>query len=51
MKLVDLSLSLDLVDYLKLLLQAIAEQSRIVRLPLNQVGSLNKINREINKFA
>ena len=31
------------------ILQAIAEQSRIVRLPLNQVGSLNKINREINK--
>ena len=26
------------------ILQAIAEQSRIVRLPLNQVGSLNKIN-------
>jgi RNA polymerase primary sigma factor len=32
------------------ILQAIAEQSRIVRLPLNQVGSLNKINNEINKF-
>ena len=32
------------------ILQAIAEQSRIVRLPLNQVGSLNKINREMNKF-
>ena len=31
-------------------LQAIAEQSRIVRLPLNQVGSLNKVNHEINKF-
>ena len=30
------------------ILQAIAEQSRIVRLPLNQVGSLN--NHEINKF-
>ena len=27
-----------------------AEQSRIVRLPLNQVGSVNKINRELNKF-
>jgi RNA polymerase primary sigma factor len=27
------------------LLQALAEQSRIVRLPLNRVGSLNKINR------
>ena len=32
------------------ILQAIAEQSRIVRLPLNQVGSLNKINREINQI-
>lgn len=32
------------------ILQAIAEQSRIVRLPLNQVGSLNKINHEISKF-
>ena len=32
------------------ILQAIAEQSRIVRLPLNQVGSVNKINREINRF-
>lgn len=32
------------------ILQAIAEQSRIVRLPLNQVGSLNKINHEINTF-
>ena len=32
------------------ILQAIAEQSRIVRLPLNQVGSLNKINHEINCF-
>lgn len=32
------------------ILQAIAEQSRIVRLPLNQVGSLNKVNLEINKF-
>ena len=32
------------------ILQAIAEQSRIVRLPLNQVGSVNKINRERNKF-
>ena len=26
-------------------MQALAEQSRIVRLPLNRVGSLNKINR------
>ena len=32
------------------ILQAIAEQSRIVRLPLNQVGALNKVNHEINKF-
>ena len=32
------------------ILQATAEQSRIVRLPLNQVGSLNKVNQEINKF-
>ena len=32
------------------ILQAIAEQSRIVRLPLNQVGSVNKINREVNRF-
>lgn len=32
------------------ILQAIAEQSRIVRLPLNLVGSVNKINRELNKF-
>ena len=30
------------------ILQAIAEQSRIVRLPLNQVGSLNKLSHEIN---
>ncbi|MCL1867690.1 MAG: sigma-70 family RNA polymerase sigma factor [Paludibacter sp.] len=32
------------------ILQALAEQSRIVRLPLNQVGSLNKINKEASKF-
>jgi RNA polymerase primary sigma factor len=32
------------------ILQAIAEQSRIVRLPLNQVGMLSKINHEINRF-
>lgn len=32
------------------ILQAIAEQSRIVRLPLNQVGSVNKINKLLNKF-
>jgi RNA polymerase primary sigma factor len=32
------------------ILQAISEQSRIVRLPLNQVGSMNKINRVLNQF-
>ncbi len=32
------------------ILQALAEQSRIVRLPLNQVGSLNKINKAFSKF-
>jgi RNA polymerase primary sigma factor len=32
------------------ILQAIAEQSRIVRLPLNQVSSVNKINHVLNKF-
>ena len=32
------------------ILQALAEQSRIVRLPLNQVGSLNKITKELSKF-
>jgi len=32
------------------ILQALAEQSRIVRLPLNQVGSLNKINKALAKF-
>ncbi len=32
------------------ILKAIAEQSRIVRLPLNQVGSLNKVNQESNRF-
>ena len=32
------------------ILQAIAEQSRIVRLPLNQIGSLNKINKTSSKF-
>lgn len=32
------------------ILQALAEQSRIVRLPLNQVGSLNKINKALSKF-
>lgn len=32
------------------ILQAIAEQSRIVRLPLNQVGSVHKINKMLNQF-
>ncbi|MFI3258931.1 MAG: RNA polymerase sigma factor RpoD/SigA [Rikenellaceae bacterium] len=32
------------------ILQALAEQSRIVRLPLNQVGSLNKINKAMARF-
>ena len=32
------------------ILQAIAEQSRLVHLPLNQVGAVNKINRMLNKF-
>ena len=32
------------------ILQAIAEQSRIVRLPLNQIGSVNRINKMLNRF-
>ena len=32
------------------ILQALAEQSRIVRLPLNQIGSLNKINKAFSRF-
>ncbi|MDY3090638.1 MAG: RNA polymerase sigma factor RpoD/SigA [Porphyromonas sp.] len=32
------------------ILQALAEQSRIVRLPLNQVGTLNKIQKALAKF-
>ena len=32
------------------ILQAIAEQSRVVRLPLNQVGALSKIQNQIAKF-
>ena len=32
------------------ILQALAEQSRIVRLPLNQVGSMNKINKAYQRF-
>jgi RNA polymerase primary sigma factor len=31
-------------------LQALAEQARIVRLPLNQVGSLNKINKAFSRL-
>jgi RNA polymerase primary sigma factor len=32
------------------ILQALAEQSRIVRLPLNKIGSINKINRTFIKL-
>ena len=32
------------------ILQALAEQSRIVRLPLNQVSAVNKITKAITKF-
>ncbi len=32
------------------ILQALAEQSRIVRLPLNKVGSLNKINKAFSSL-
>ena len=32
------------------ILQAIAEQSRIVRLPLNQVSSVNKISQVLSRF-
>lgn len=32
------------------ILQALAEQSRIIKLPMNQVGSVSKINREVNRF-
>ena len=32
------------------ILQALAEQSRIVRLPLNKIGSLNKINKEFARL-
>jgi RNA polymerase primary sigma factor len=32
------------------ILQAIAEQSRIVRLPLNKIGTLNKIHKAFNKL-
>lgn len=32
------------------ILQAMAEQARIVRLPLNKIGSINKINKAFNKL-
>ena len=32
------------------IMQALAEQSRIVRLPLNQIGSLNRINKAFSRF-
>ncbi|MBQ9357309.1 MAG: RNA polymerase sigma factor RpoD/SigA [Prevotella sp.] len=32
------------------IIQAISDQSRLVRLPLNQVGSVNKVNRAVSKF-
>ncbi|MCK5824770.1 MAG: sigma-70 family RNA polymerase sigma factor [Ichthyobacteriaceae bacterium] len=32
------------------ILQALAEQSRIVRLPLNKIGSINKINKEFARL-
>ena len=32
------------------ILQSLAEQSRIVRLPLNQVGSLNKISKQASRL-
>lgn len=32
------------------ILQALAEQSRIVRLPLNKIGAINKINRTFSKL-
>ncbi len=32
------------------ILQALAEQSRIVKLPMNQVGSVSRVNREMSRF-
>lgn len=32
------------------ILQALAEQSRLVRLPLNKIGTMNKLNRTISKL-
>ena len=36
--------------FVNLFLQALAEQSRIVRLPLNKIGSINKINKTVCIF-
>lgn len=33
------------------ILQALAENSRLVRIPLNQVGNVSKVNRFYNKFV
>ena len=33
------------------ILQALAENSRLVRLPLNQMGNVSKVNRFFNKFV
>src|SRR5690606_13452133 len=32
------------------ILQALAEQARIVRLPLNKIGSINKVNRAFSRL-
>ena len=32
------------------ILQALAEQSRIVRLPVNKIGSINRINRTFSRL-
>ena len=32
------------------ILQALAEQARIVRLPLNKIGSINKVNKAFSKL-
>ncbi|MEQ3498621.1 sigma-70 family RNA polymerase sigma factor, partial [Tenacibaculum sp. SSH1-16] len=32
------------------ILQALAEQSRVVRLPLNKIGSISKINKAVSKL-
>ena len=33
------------------ILQALAETSRLVRLPLNQIGYVSKVNRFYNRFV